>query len=246
MIPVRGADLPLYVQVKNHIREQIESGALKPHEALPGERELVAQFGLSRTTIRQALSDLVSEGILYRHHGKGTFVAPRQGAQHLFALTGFVEELRTMGMEPKVEVLVNEMRPAPRGVAAALHLDPNERVAFLARRVLTDDQPLLVERTYLTPSIGELLIRGEHPPDSIYRRLDRLGYPIQEGLQTISAIGMPPNDAHLLDVEPGSPALFLQRVTFVDEDSPIEYAEAVYRADRFQVQSRLRRTLSAW
>lgn len=246
MLPIRGADVPLYVQVKNHIRERIESGELRAHDALPGERELVAQLGLSRTTVRQALNDLVAEGVLYRHHGKGTFVAPRKYGQNLTSLTGFAEELRSMGLAPQIEVLAQEFRPAPRGVALALRCEPGENVAFIARRILTEGEPLLVDRTYLIRSVGELVLQADLVHESIYRRIERVGFPIQEGLQTIGAIGMSPNDADLLDVEPGSPALFLQRVTFVDEESPIEYSEAVYRSERFQYQTQLKRAAVVW
>lgn len=240
-MPIRGADLPLYVQVKNWIRARIESGELRPNEALPGERELVARLGLSRTTVRQALSDLVAEGVLYRHHGKGTFVAPRKYEQNLTWLTGFAEELRRLEYSPTIEVLAQEIHYAPPGIAATLKIEAGEPVAFIARRILTDGEPLFVDRIYLVHSIGELVLQSNLASESIYKLIERLGYPIREGLQTIGAIAMKPNDAQLLHVDPFSPALFLQRVTFIEEDAPIEYSEAVYRADRFQYQTRLTR-----
>lgn len=244
MIPVRGADVPLYVQVKNYIRERIEAGEFKPHEALPGERVLVSRLGLSRTTVRQAIGDLVAEGVLYRRHGKGTFVAPRQPGAHVATLRGFVEELRAAGLTPSVEVLAKEVRPAPRGVAAALGLGPGDRVAFVARRIAADGEPVLIDRTYLPLSVGDLVLQADVGRESLYRLLEKFGYPVQEGLQTIGAMRLQPHDAELLNVPPDSPGLIVQRVCFVGADSPIEYTEAVFRADRFQYPTRLRRTLA--
>lgn len=240
-MPIRGADIPLYVQVKNYIRKRIESGELRPHDALPGERELVSRLGLSRTTVRQALTDLVSEGILYRRHGKGTFVAPRKYEQNLTWLTGFAEGVHHIDSFPTIEVLAQEIRPAPDNIAATLKIPPGESVAFIARLISTDNEPLFVDRTYLIHPIGELILQSDLTTQSIYKLIERLGYPVREGLQTIGAITMQPYDRRLLGVGPNSPALFLQRVTFIEADTPIEYSEAVYRADRFQYQTRLER-----
>lgn len=241
MTPIRGASLPLYVQVKNDIRSRIENGELQPHQALPGERELVTQLGLSRTTIRQALNDLVVEGVLYRQHGKGTFVAPRKRERNFSWLAGFVEELRLMNVTPSVEILAQETCSVPPAIADALRIKPETEIAFVSRRVLTDGVPLFIDRTYLVPSLSELALQSDLTKYSLYNLLERLGYPPQDGLQTIGAIAMHPDDATLLAVPPQSPALFIQRITYVAEDSPIEYSEAVYRADRFQYETRLER-----
>lgn len=226
------------------IRARIDAGELRPHQALPGERELVAQLGISRTTVRQALNDLVAEGVLYRHHGKGTFVAPRRYEQNLAWLTGFAEELQQMDYSPTIEVLTQEMMPAPPAIASTMKLAPGDPVAFIARRIFTDDEPLFVDRTYLVPAIGEKVLKEDLATESIYKLIERIGYPIREGLQTIGAIGVRPHDAELLNVSPHSPALFLQRITFIEADTPIEYSEAVYRGDRFRYQTRLVRRRS--
>lgn len=246
MFPMRGADVPLYVQLKHHIRGLIASGELKPGDALPGERELVAKFGLSRTTIRQALGDLVAEGLLYRHHGKGTFVAPHGMKQNLTPLTDLPEELRSMGYTPEVEVLACEMKAPPAGVAVTLGIGTDEQIAFIARRILAQGEPIVVVRTYLLEHVGSLVNGDDLATEPIYSRLERFGYPVREGLQTISATRVHPRDAGVLQIEPGAPALLLQRVTFIDPGAPVEYSEAVFRADRFQYQTQLKRTASSW
>lgn len=238
---IQGADIPLYVQMKSLIRSQIASGQLSPHDALPGERELVEIYGLSRTTVRQAIGELVLEGVLYRRHGKGTFVAPRKFEQNLARLTGFAEELRQQGLAPVIRVLASEMRKPSPEVADQLGLQGDRLVAYIKRLVLTDGEPLFIDRTYLVAPLGEMVLAGDLQSESIYATIERVGYPIREGAQTIGATALSDPDAKLLEVDPGSPALHIRRSTFIESESPVEYAEALYRADRFQYQTKLQR-----
>lgn len=238
---IQGADVPLYVQLKNRIREQIRSGELKPQQALPGERQLVESYGLSRTTVRQALNELVAEGLLYRRHGKGTFVAPPKLEQNLARLTGFAEDLRARGVTPEIHVLSSGMREAPEHVRAALGLDAGRQVAMIQRMVAVDLYPLFIDRTYLVEDIGRLVLGADLASEPIYAVIERLGYPIREGVQRIVAVALSTLDARLLQVELGSPALLIRRLTYVEAAQPVEYAEALYRADRYQYQMRLLR-----
>lgn len=239
MIP--GADVPLHVQFKSMVRAQVRSGELQPNEMLPGERQLVQTYGLSRTTIRHALSELVAEGVLYRRHGKGTFVAPQKLEQNLTWLKGFAEELQDQGLAVRVRVLAAEMREAPAAVLEKLHLQVNEQVAFVQRLVLANEVPLFLDRTYVVPQIGSLLLGADLASEPIYVIVERLGYPIREGSQTIGAESLSAADAELLQVRPHDPSLVIRRLTFVEHDAPIEYAEALYRADRYQYHTRLQR-----
>lgn len=245
-MPVHGADSPLYVQLKRLIKLRIASGQLKAHDPLPGERQLMQAYGLSRTTVRQALGELVSEGVLYRRHGKGTFVAPRRLEQNLATLTGFVEELRERGMRPLVQVLSATVCPAPVEAASQLQIPPGEEVAFIERLISIDGEPLFLDRTYLVAPVGLAVLSTDLTKESIYAVIERLGYPIREGTQTLAAVRLAGAEARLLRVRRGSPALFIRRVTYVNAVSPpIEYAEALYRADRYQYQTRLLRHQNA-
>src|SRR5436305_14643133 len=96
----RSNPLPLYYQLKEVLKQQIQAGHLAPHTAIPSEPELVAQYHVSRATVRQALTELVHEGLLYRQHGRGTFVCEPRVQQDLSVLTSFSEELRRLGKRP--------------------------------------------------------------------------------------------------------------------------------------------------
>ncbi len=241
---IQGADLPLHVQLKNIIASQVHAGELRPGDPLPGERQLSAAHGLSRTTVRQALNELVADGMLYRRHGKGTFVAASKLEQNLTWLKGFAEELREQGIVPGVRVLQARLVAAPPDAASRLHLPGDSQVAFVQRLVSTGGEPLFMDRTYLTPHIGRMVLGADLAAESIYAIVERLGYPIRSGEQTIEALALAAADAQLLNVPSGAPALSIKRVTYIDSASPIEYAEALYRADRYQYATRLRRRRS--
>lgn len=239
---IYGADMPLYAQLKNLIKFRIASGQLKAHDLLPGERRLMHDYGLSRTTVRQALSELVSEGVLYRRHGKGTFVAPRRLEQNLATLMGFAEELHARGINPQVRVLTASMCQAPPEAASHLGLPPGEEVAFIERLISVDGEPLFVDRTYLVAPVGPSVLGADLAKEPIYTVVEHLGYPIREGTQTIAAVSLTDAESRLLQVRRGSPALLIRRITYVQAvSSPIEYTEALYRADRYQYQTRLLR-----
>ncbi|HHW10458.1 MAG TPA: GntR family transcriptional regulator [Firmicutes bacterium] len=238
---IQGADVPLHVQLKNLIWMQIRSGELKAGDPLPGERQLSQQHGLSRTTVRQALNELVSDGVLYRKHGKGTFVASGKFEQNLTWLRGFAEELRDKGLSPRVKVLAAEMRPVPEEAAYKLHLQAGQQAAFIQRLVSVGEEPLFVDRTYLVAQIGRMVLGADLVSTPIYVIVEQLGYPIRAGEQTIGAVSLSEEDAALLGVNPGDPALSIKRLTFVEMDSPIEYTEVLYRADRYQYSTRLQR-----
>ena len=109
MLLDRASPVPLHVQLRSFLLQQIESGALKPGDAIPAERELVSRFGISRITVRQAIADLMAEGFLYRQHGRGTFVRSHKIEQELSTLTGFVEEMAARGLVPGAKLISAEM-----------------------------------------------------------------------------------------------------------------------------------------
>src|SRR5437899_12188895 len=126
--------LPLYYQLKEVLKQQIRSGHLAPHTAIPSEPELVANYHVSRATVRQALTELVHEGLLYRQHGRGTFVCePRIQQRSLSELTSFSEELRRRGKRPSGLLIVSELVRGSQSVREQLRLTDEEQVVRLER-----------------------------------------------------------------------------------------------------------------
>src|SRR5690349_24938010 len=109
---LRGGPLPRYYQLKEIIRERIMAGEWEPGALIPSERELCEQYGISRMTARQSITELVNEGYLYREQGKGTFVAQPKITQSLTTLTSFTEDMKARAQRPITRVLSREMYPA--------------------------------------------------------------------------------------------------------------------------------------
>src|SRR6266581_7179913 len=129
----RSNPLPLYYQLKQVLRQQISAGHLAPHTAIPSEPELVARYRVSRATVRQALTELVHEGLLYREHGKGTFVCEPRVQQPLSELTSFTEEMRRRGKHPGGLLLISELVRGSETVRKRLALTDTEQAIRLER-----------------------------------------------------------------------------------------------------------------
>src|SRR5437588_11800459 len=118
----RNSPLPRYFQLKEIMRERIRSGEWKPGELIPSERELSEKYGISRMTARQAITELVNEGLFYREQGKGTFVSRHKITQQLIRLTGFTEDIKARGQRPSTKVLIARMQPADEASSERLRI----------------------------------------------------------------------------------------------------------------------------
>ena len=110
-----GSTQPLYTQIKEILRARILDGSYQPHQQMPSESEMMATFNVSRITVRQALNDLQNEGLIFRIHGKGTFVSKPKAFQDLGRLQGFGEAMRQMGYETFSRLLaIKSVTPSPQ------------------------------------------------------------------------------------------------------------------------------------
>jgi GntR family transcriptional regulator len=230
---------PLYLRLGRRIAEAIASGALAPGDALPPERELAAQTGLSRVTVRKAVSSLVASGALVQRRGSGTFVAPRleRVEQSLSQLTSFSEDMARRGKTVRSIWL-------ERGVAAAspeemmtLGLSAGARVARLARLRLADGVPLAIERAAFAEAD---LPHPETVGASLYAALAALGRRPARAVQRISAANLSERDAGLLEVPPGAAGLRIERVSYLDGGRVLEFTRSLYRGDAYDFVAELR------
>lgn len=213
------------------LRTEIGS-SLRPHDPLPSERELVTRFGVSRSTVRQAIGRLQEEGLVYRAQGAGTFVADPATISKSLALTSFSEDMRSRRLSPDSRLLDLTVVPAGVAVARDLSLSPGARVAHVRRLRLADGLPMCIEEVWLpTERVGELdagLLSG-----SLYDVLAARGIRPDHADQVISATVVDADQAALLAVAPYSPALRVDRTTYDDAGVAVERAESIYRADRY-------------
>src|SRR6201987_4876004 len=151
-------DSPLYSRVETVLASEIADGALKVGDQLPTEDSLTARFEVRRITVRRAIQNLVSRGMVEIHRGKGTFVAAPKMTQELTELSGFVEDMHALGRKPTARVIGKEVVVADTTVASHLALTKGERVVRIRRVRLADGVPLSYDETYLPLKIGKQII----------------------------------------------------------------------------------------
>ena len=238
----RSNPLPLYYQLKEVLKQQIQAGHLAPHTAIPSEPELVAQYHVSRATVRQALTELVHEGLLYRQHGRGTFVCEPRVQQNLSELTSFSEELRRRGKRPGGLLLVSELVRGSAAVRTQLRLTDEEQVVRLERLRTADDTPVAYEIDYLPypRATGVYQRAREVAEGSLYSLMASEGLHPYIVEQTLKVNVAAPREAELLRISPNEPGVRLSSTTFDETGAPIEYTEAFYPHTQYEFHLTLR------
>jgi DNA-binding GntR family transcriptional regulator len=228
----KASPIPLYHQMATGIEEAIRSEALPVGAFLPNEIELAARFGLSRPTMRQAISELVKAGLVERQRGVGTRVTRPKLARKA-GLTSLYEYLQSEGAAPSTAVLSLERVAPPPGLAELF--PANEPLWDLRRLRLTKDGPLAVMCNWL-PGHLDLTVEAL-TQDGLYSVLRGQGVKFETARQRIGATGATAEVAALLDVKTGTPCLTLHREAFDQDGGLGEVGDHIYRADRYTIES---------
>jgi len=237
----KSSAVPIYYQLKKYIIEQIENGSWKQEEIIPSERELSEEFEISRMTVRQAINELVNEGILYRKRGMGTFVAKPKVDQGLSKLTNFTTDMLNRGMKPGSKVLGTTIIPASGKIAEKLNLNPDEEVVELIRLRLADDEPMALEHSFLPHKKIYPILNHSLENKSLYELLKKeCNLHLASAKQTIEISYSGPKEAKLLEIDPDTPVLLIERVTYIDTGEPVEFVKSFYRADRYKFSIEMR------
>jgi GntR family transcriptional regulator len=236
----RNHPLPLYVQLYETLRADIQAQRLRPHQQIFSERALCERFHVSRMTVRQALADLARGGFIYSRAGKGTFVSEPKIDQQLKTLTGFSQEMTNRGSTPSSRVLETKLQPAGDDIAQILRIPINSEIVFLTRVRLADGIPLAIETVHLPHHLCPSLLRHNFAVESLYDVLEReYGYRLTRADQTIEAALAGPREIALLQLVPPAAVLVMERLTFTDQNILIEYVQSTYRGDRYKFRSAL-------
>lgn len=235
----RTARVPKYYRLKRHLQEMTET--MPPGTPVPPERSLAAEFDTSRTTVRQALSELVIEGRLERIQGKGTFVAKPKVSQTL-QLTSYTEDMRAQGLEPASQLLEIGYITADDRLAELLDLRPGGRVLRIERLRLANGEPMAIETTHLSqerfPALRRSLVRYA----SLYAALAEVyDVHLARAEETIETALASPREAGLLGTDVGLPMLMLSRHSRDANGEPVEWVRSVYRGDRYKFVANLER-----
>lgn len=208
-------------------------------DALPSERRLAAELGVSRPTLRQAVDGLVAEGLLDRRHGSGTYVAEPRIAVSL-TMTSFTEDMIRRGMRPGGRVLSFRTEPAGARIGRRLALSPAEEVLTIRRLRLADGAAMAIETLYLPRALLPDLRRQDLEGRSFYALLRGRGVTIASGTETIEPTVATAEEAAELGVPVHTPAFLFERVTRDAGGRPLEYVRSLYRGDRYRLELDLR------
>ncbi|WP_368506103.1 GntR family transcriptional regulator [Alkalihalophilus sp. As8PL] len=237
----KNSPLPIYSQIEECIKGQIMNGELNPGDVLPPEREYSEQFDVSRMTIRQAINNLVNEGLIYRKKGSGTYVAEKKFEQPLQGLTSFTEDMKARGLTPSSKLLKFELIPASAKIAATLQIAEYTPVYEIKRIRLADNIPMALETCYISAN----LIKGlteEIINQSLYQYIEeKLRLVIGEATQVIESALANDAEVELLHINKGDSILLIERCTYLKNGTPFEIVRSSYRADRYRFTSQLKR-----
>jgi GntR family transcriptional regulator len=210
-------------------------------DAIPSERQLSAEFGVSRLTLRAALDDLVREGYLVRRRGAGTFVSEPKIAQEL-TMTSFTEDMRRRGMKPGSRTLELRVVPAGARLGRILHVSPSEPVVVAKRLRLADRETMATETLHVPQRLVPGLTAKDLEARSFYELLDdRYDIVIVGGTQTIEPTVTNEEESAALGVPLHSPAFLFERVTHTGDGEIVEFVSSLYRGDRYRLVTELSR-----
>lgn len=229
---------PKYYTVKRHLLQHVE--VLPPGAPVPTERDLATTLDTSRTTVRQALSELVAEGRLVRRQGSGTYVADPKITWPLH-VASFTEQAIANGLTPSSALLALTRARASYEVAEKLRLEPGSELHKLDRLRLADDRPLAVETSFMPatrfPYLGRKIKNGV----SLHGVLTHeYGVKLSTGEETIHTAPASPQHAKLLQTDVGFPMLVVSRLSFDRSGVPVELGTSWFRGDRITLTASVR------
>jgi GntR family transcriptional regulator len=230
----RASEVPLHVQLREHLLDLIERGELAPGQKLVRERELAAQHGVSLAPVRQAILDLVKDGYLDRVQGRGTFVRERKVEEPISILSSFTRSMRAKGLEPEIAVLRQEVAEAPASVRAQLRR-PGGEILLIQRLARLAGEPVAALEAWLSLEQFPFLANDPLGSRSLYETIrERTGIEGMRAESVIEVVRCDRDQAALLGVRRGAPALEVSGVTYDQQNRPFESSRVVYREDRFR------------
>jgi GntR family transcriptional regulator len=224
-------------ETRERVLELIDSLAVG--DAIPSERQLGADLGVSRLTVRAALDQLVREGYLVRRRGAGTFIAEPKVAKGM-DISSFSDDMRARGLTPASRTLDLRTIPAGARLGRILHVSPSEPVLSIKRLRLADGEPMAIELLHVRASLVPGLTAGDLEENSFYDLLSsRYDVAIVGGTQTVEPTVTNEEESEALGVPLHSPALLFERVTRSGDGDVVEYTGSTYRGDRYRLVTEL-------
>jgi GntR family transcriptional regulator len=230
---------PLYLQIRDVLKQQILDGIYAEHQKLASENELMALFRVSRITVRQALRELHNDGLVFSAQGKGSFVSRAKATQSLQTLEGFEEAMAAAGFSASTRMVSVSQLLAPKAVQAALRLGPAEEVLEVKRVRYVNRSPVSVDLSYFPMSVGARLLGRDLARDIFPLLENELGIGLGAADIRVGAAVPDEDTARLLRVPTDSAMLRVERLTFDTDERPVDFEYLLIRGDAYQYQFRV-------
>ncbi|MGW4774217.1 GntR family transcriptional regulator [Nocardia sp. NPDC004278] len=238
----RSDDRPPFRQIASILRDAIRSGGINPGDRLPSEAELMTHFGVARMTVRQAVQELRSEGLVQSEHGRGVFVRPqapiRRLASDRFARkhragsegkAAFTVEAEKSGFAPGVDRIVVRREQANDVVAERLRLGPKHEVVVRERRYLANGRPVELATSYIPAAFasGTMIEQVDTGPGGIYARLEEGGHVLSRFIEEVGARMPTPDERRELEIGTNVPVITVVRTAYDVNDVAVEVCDTV-------------------
>ncbi|HAT55323.1 MAG TPA: GntR family transcriptional regulator [Lactobacillus sp.] len=237
----RNTPVPLYYQLEQALITSIKNGSLKNGEMVPPEKEFAKVLNISRTTVRQAFSELASQGYLDRLKAKGTFIStPKIYGEFIQTLEPFASEMKREGVTPTTNLLKASIETALPEIQKRLQLPDNSKVVVLERLRSGDDRPIVYVKTYLSDKLMHGVINEDLDHNSLYVLMtEKYNISVQSVNRQLTAISADDFTSKQLHVETGAPILFSETTGFDNHNKPVELSLASYRSDVYALNVNL-------
>jgi GntR family transcriptional regulator len=237
----KSSHIPMRYQIEQAMRERIESGIWKPGQQLPSEMELCTRYKVSRTTMRQAISHLVDEGLIVRERGRGSFIRDSMITAGARGLTSFSDEMAALGKHAGAQVLSIQQEPASAEIAKRLRIKEEEPVVVIKRVRYANESPIGIQIASLPSERFPGLETADLANQSLYTYLQqRYGVVVAEAEEIFTITSISGTDAQLLMIADGTCGFHVERLTFDDNKEPFEFVTSLMRSDRYRIQLFLR------
>jgi GntR family transcriptional regulator len=230
------SDIPLYSQLVSIVKRNISAGTLSTGDLLPSEAEFCKTFDISRSTVRQAIGALESEGLVVRKQGRGTFVAEPKVRRRTENVYSFTSEISSMGLTPSSTLIeFDVIEPTPDIVKVLDLSGPDSRVYRFSRIRNVNGEPLILETSFYPQTIYPKLTRELLQTHSFYSLLYEVGIVPANAVDSYEAVPISRAEAELLHCRPGSCGFFVQRRTYTESGMCYEFTQSLMRADRVKL-----------
>ncbi|MEV5738596.1 GntR family transcriptional regulator [Microbispora rosea] len=246
------SDRAVFRQIADHLRNAIERGRLSPGDKLPSEAKLMDHYAVARMTVRNAIQELQTEGLVVSEHGRGVFVRPRPPVKRLasdrFARrhrkegkAAFIAESEAAGAAPAVDMIQVTEAAAPADIAERLKVDPGEVVVVRSRRYSLDGRPVETATSYIPAELarGTQIMDANPGPGGIYARLEEQGHTLERFVEDVFTRMPTREEARLLLLGPGIPVFRLVRTAFDVNGRAVEVCDTVMSGDAYQLSYEL-------